>query len=61
MEFSSFVAFSNDDNKTTYGSLCGDSTTTFTQEEILLNGVYKDVKGHNDDTEARERTKRNFL
>jgi hypothetical protein len=35
MELSSVVTFSN----AMYGSLCGDSATMFTQEDIILNGM----------------------
>ncbi len=47
-----FTAFSNEfNNSNIYNTLNCDNTTTFSKEEILFNGIYRDVIGFDDDRE----------
>lgn len=48
MEFAIFDNNLSNNPSNIYSSLSGDNTTTFSQEEIALNGVYNDVWNYDD-------------
>ena len=51
MEFAAEVSSSTN----IYNTLCGDTVTTFTKEEIAFNGIYNDVRQFSDDREEQKK------